>query len=64
MSSFYPAAVMSYTDLASLDGLDRPTDYGSGVEYADGVLGSLFPESGVGIQVKVNQLYIRADCTS
>ena len=29
---------MVYTDLATLDGLWEPTDYGSGVEYADGIL--------------------------
>lgn len=33
---------MVYTDLATLNGLWVPTDYGSGVEYADGVL-DLFP---------------------
>ena len=33
---------MVYTDLQSLRGLWSPTDYGSGVEYADGVL-NLFP---------------------
>lgn len=35
---------MVYTDLASLKGLWEPTDYGSGVEYADGAL-DLFPPS-------------------
>ena len=33
---------MVYTDLAGLKGLWAPTDYGSGIEYADGVL-NLFP---------------------
>lgn len=33
---------MVYTDLATLNGLWQPTDYGSGVEYADGLL-DLFP---------------------
>lgn len=35
---------MVYTDLDTLAGLWYPTDYGSGVEYADGVL-DLFPSS-------------------
>jgi len=35
---------MVYTDLAGLKGLWSPTDYGSGIEYADGVL-NLFPSS-------------------
>ena len=33
-----PAAVMVYTDIQTLRGLDRPVDYGSGIEYADGTL--------------------------
>ena len=33
---------MVYTDLEALHGLWEPTDYGSGVEYADGAL-NLFP---------------------
>ena len=33
-----PAAVMVYTDLQTLRGLDRPVDYGTGLEYADGAL--------------------------
>ena len=42
---------MVYTDLQTLNGLGSPTDYGSGVEYADGVL-NLFPStSGHGTQV-------------
>jgi len=36
------AAYMVYTDLETLNGLWKPTDYGSGVEYADGAL-NLFP---------------------
>lgn len=39
---FVPAAYMVYTDLETLKGLWEPTDYGSGVEYADGAL-NLFP---------------------
>ena len=38
------SAYMVYTDLAGLKGLWSPTDYGSGIEYADGVL-NLFPSS-------------------
>jgi len=42
ISSFVPSAFMVYTDLETLKGLWEPTDYGSGVEFADGVL-DLFP---------------------
>lgn len=38
VKDFVPAAYMVYTDIQSLDGLWEPTDYGSGVEYADGVI--------------------------
>ena len=42
LSRLVPSAFMIYTDLQTLNGLQEPTDYGSGVEYADGALG-LFP---------------------
>ena len=42
ISKFVPSVFMVYTDLHSLKGLWEPTDYGSGVEYADGAL-NLFP---------------------
>jgi hypothetical protein len=32
-----PLAYMAYTDLQTLRGLDRPADYGSGIEFADGI---------------------------
>jgi len=51
MQRFAPAAAMVYTDLENLKGLIRPTDYGSGVEFADGILNSLFPNIDVGLQV-------------
>lgn len=51
MSSFSPAAVMVYTDLQELKGLDHPVDYGSGTEYADGILNTFFPNQGIGLQV-------------
>lgn len=51
MSAFAPAAVMVYTDMESLNGLDRPIDYGSGVEFADGILDSLFDSVEVGLQI-------------
>mmetsp|Transcript_3791 Transcript_3791/g.10230 ORF Transcript_3791/g.10230 Transcript_3791/m.10230 type:complete len:82 (-) Transcript_3791:1648-1893(-) len=51
MSSFFPSAVMAYTDLSSLRGLEKPTDYGSGIEYADGVIQNLFSGYDVGLQV-------------
>jgi hypothetical protein len=52
MQSFAPAAAMVYTDLETLRGLVKPTDYGSGIEYADGLVNSLFPGSEVGLQVR------------
>jgi hypothetical protein len=42
---------MVYTDLQTLRGLGKPVDYGSGVEYADGILESLFAEQHVGLQI-------------
>ena len=51
MSDFAPAAAMVYTDIETLRGLNYPTDYGSGIEYADGIIDSLFPMSAVGLQV-------------
>lgn len=39
--SFRPAAAMFYTDIQTLRGLDLPIDYGSGVEYADGIVNDL-----------------------
>ena len=51
MSSFMPAAAMVYTDLETLRGLSRPTDYGSGIEYADGILDNLFARNDVGLQI-------------
>lgn len=50
-SSFAPAAVMVYTDIQSLAGLDEPVDYGSGIEYANGLLESVFEEKEVGLQI-------------
>ena len=60
IANFVPAAFMVYTDLATLNGLWEPTDYGSGVEYADGIL-DLFPlheygdKSSIGLQVSLLQ---------
>ena len=34
LADFFPAAVMVYTDLESLLGLDQPIDYGSGVRFS------------------------------
>ena len=56
--SFVPAVVMVYTDIQTLRGLSTPIDYGSGVEYGDGLVDSLFHSSGgadgigsVGLQI-------------
>lgn len=60
IAKFVPAAFMVYTDLATLNGLWEPTDYGSGIEYADGIL-DLFPlheygdKSSIGLQVSLFQ---------
>ena len=42
ISSFVPSSFMVYTDLQTLKGLWAATDYGSGIQYADGLL-DLFP---------------------
>lgn len=49
-SSFYPAAAMVYTDIQTLRGLDAPVDYGSGVEYANGLVDSVLSQD-VGLQI-------------
>jgi hypothetical protein len=36
---------MAYTDLQTLRGLSSPVDYGSGIEYADGILGLRFDDT-------------------
>jgi len=53
LASVVPAAAMVYTDLPTLRGLSSPADYGSGVEYADGLLDQLFAaqRGGVGLQI-------------
>jgi hypothetical protein len=51
LADFFPAAFMVYTDLESLTGLDEPIDYGSGVQYADGILSMLGTDHGVGLQI-------------
>lgn len=51
MSSFAPAAAMLYTDLETLRGLSKPVDYGTGIEYGDGLLESLFFNDSVGLQI-------------
>lgn len=52
MTDFTPAAAMVYTSLASMEnGTSLPVDYGSGIEYADGIVNSIFPDQGVGLQV-------------
>ena len=49
-----PAALMVYTNIQKLKGLDHPTDYGSGIEYADGALRMASPPNnnlGIGLQI-------------
>lgn len=38
VASSLPSTFMLYTDIQTLRGLDTPVDYGSGIEYADGLL--------------------------
>jgi hypothetical protein len=42
---------MVYTDIQTLRGLSTPVDYGSGVEYGDGLVDSLFHRDSVGLQI-------------
>jgi len=52
IKDFIPSAVMVYTSLFSFEnGTSLPTDYGSGVEYADGLLNSIFPNEEIGLQI-------------
>jgi hypothetical protein len=46
LSHFRPAAAMVYTDIQNLRGLDQPVDYGSGIEYATGLVEALGGSSG------------------
>jgi len=49
-----PAALMVYTDIQKLQGLDTPIDYGTGIEYADGALRMASPPNnnlGIGLQI-------------
>ena len=51
----YPAVGMVYTDLKQLRGITTPVDYGSGINYAGGVINSLFSESSVALQVSIRR---------
>jgi hypothetical protein len=42
---------MVYSDIQTLRGLDHAVDYGSGVEFADGLLNDLFVHQSVGLQL-------------
>lgn len=42
---------MVYTDIQTLRGLDLPVDYGSGVEFADGLLDDIFVHQSLGLQL-------------
>ena len=48
-----PQATMVYTDIQTLRGLSSPVDYGSGVEFADG-LATDFPNSGIQLGLWLN----------
>ena len=48
ISSFVPSAFMVYTDLQTLRGLWAATDYGSGIQYANGLLDQ-FPSAPVAV---------------
>ena len=47
-----PAAIMSYTNLSSLNGLTTPVDYGSGIEFAEGGVESF--DNKIGLQLAVD----------
>lgn len=53
MEQVVPAAVMVYTDLQTLAGLETPADYGSGIEYANGLFFDSLPttEQAVDLQL-------------
>ena len=53
MKAFDPAAVMSYTDVQTLMGLDTPVDYGSGIEYVNGLV-EAYPKAGLQIGLWLN----------
>ena len=42
---------MTYTDIKELNGLDLPIDYGSGIEFANGLVDSVFAGQNIGLQV-------------
>jgi len=50
-----PAAIMVYTDIQTLRGLDTPADYGTGIEYADGMIQLASPPNNnplrIGLQI-------------
>lgn len=50
---FYPAATMVYTDIQTLRGVSHPVDYGSGIEYAKGLV-EAFPASGLQMGLWLN----------
>lgn len=51
--SFHPAATMFYTDIQTLRGMETPVDYGSGIEYAQGLIDT-FSKSGIQIGLWLN----------
>jgi hypothetical protein len=53
LEDFVPAAVMTYTDIHRLRGLNEPADYGSGIEYAQGLV-EAFPNSALQIGLWLN----------
>ena len=44
---------MLYTDIQTLRGLDKPVDYGSGIEYGTG-LAEAYPNAGIQIGLWLN----------
>ncbi|KAG7348473.1 cellulase H protein [Nitzschia inconspicua] len=53
LQDFVPAAVMTYTDIHKLQGLTEPADYGSGIEYTQGLV-EAFPHSALQIGLWLN----------
>lgn len=50
-ASILPSTFMFYTDIQSLRGLTEPVDYGSGIEYADGLVQLFRGRTAVQLQI-------------
>ena len=55
-SHFVPSSTMIYTDIQTLRGLDKPVDYGSGIEYANGLIENFASASSVAASTRLGSL--------